>query len=164
MPSSVKRSIRISGQSVIVAIRATTGRLSLSTTALTLIDLNVSGTSCMGSNSRLRGTSLSYLKIRICAPCSFHENKRWFPRLPIAQRRSPPNLKRVGQRNFFAQRRDVSIRFLLGQVLLEQSWLVRLDRECAQGNSLSPAHRARQAIGKFVVGHRRVPFHHLIPF
>src|SRR6266849_10347631 len=45
MPSSVLRSIKISGQSVMVAIRATTGRLSLSTTALALMDLNVSGVS-----------------------------------------------------------------------------------------------------------------------
>src|ERR1700722_1418695 len=52
MPSSVKRSIRISGQSVMVAIRATTGRFSLSTTALALIDLNVSGTSCMADISQ----------------------------------------------------------------------------------------------------------------
>src|SRR5580704_7123846 len=47
MPSSVMRSIRISGQSVIVAIRATTGRFSLSTTARALMDLNVSGASCI---------------------------------------------------------------------------------------------------------------------
>src|SRR3979409_2337767 len=52
MPSSVLRSIKISGQSVMVAIRATTGRLSLSTTALALIDLNVSGASCIASISR----------------------------------------------------------------------------------------------------------------
>jgi hypothetical protein len=32
---------------VILAIRATTGRFSLSTTALALMDLNVSGASCM---------------------------------------------------------------------------------------------------------------------
>jgi hypothetical protein len=43
MPSSVLRSIKISGQSAMVAIRATTGRLSSSTTALALMDLNVSG-------------------------------------------------------------------------------------------------------------------------
>src|SRR3954454_18044964 len=47
MPSSVKRSIRLNGQSGIVAILATTGRFSLSTTALARIDLNVSEASCM---------------------------------------------------------------------------------------------------------------------
>src|SRR6476659_11213645 len=49
MPSSVNRSIRISGQSWMVAILATTGRFSLSTTALALTDLNVSDASCMKS-------------------------------------------------------------------------------------------------------------------
>jgi hypothetical protein len=48
----VLRSIKISGQSVMVAIRATTGRLSLSTTALALMDLNVSGVSCIANVSR----------------------------------------------------------------------------------------------------------------
>src|SRR5258708_7118273 len=52
IPSSVTRSIRISGQSVMVAIRATTGRFSLSTTARALIDLNVSGASCIANTSR----------------------------------------------------------------------------------------------------------------
>src|ERR1700726_3232719 len=52
MPSSVIRSIRISGQSVMVAIRATTGRFSLSTTALARMDLNVSGASCIANISR----------------------------------------------------------------------------------------------------------------
>jgi hypothetical protein len=37
---------------VIVAIRATTGRFSLSTTALALMDLNVSGASCIANISR----------------------------------------------------------------------------------------------------------------
>ena len=52
----------------------------LSTTALALMDLNVSGASCMGSIHNLRETSLSYLKIKICAPCSFQENKGWSTR------------------------------------------------------------------------------------
>src|ERR1700751_5007576 len=38
-----------------VAIRATTGRFSLSTTALALMDLNVSGASCIAKTSRLAG-------------------------------------------------------------------------------------------------------------
>jgi hypothetical protein len=37
---------------VMVAIRATTGRFSLSTTALALMDLNVSGASCIANISR----------------------------------------------------------------------------------------------------------------
>jgi hypothetical protein len=47
MPSSVKRSIRISGHPEEVTILATIGRFSLSTTARARIDLNVSGASCM---------------------------------------------------------------------------------------------------------------------
>src|SRR5258707_14578167 len=58
MPSSVIRSIRISGQSVMVAIRATTGRFSLSTTALARMDLNVSGASCIANISRGSGFNL----------------------------------------------------------------------------------------------------------
>src|ERR1700733_14262768 len=142
MPSSVKRSIRITGQSVILAIRATTGRFSLSTTALALMDLNVSAASCMGSIHNLRETSLSYLKIRICAPCSFQENKGWSTRMPIAQPRQPPGLKRVGQRYFRAQRLDAPVSFIAGQLLVEQFWLVRLDRERLQGSRLSAAHSA----------------------
>src|ERR1700704_1185755 len=49
MPSSVMRSIRISGQSVMLAIRATTGRVSLSTTARALIDFNVSEARCIAA-------------------------------------------------------------------------------------------------------------------
>jgi hypothetical protein len=52
MPSSVKRSIKMTGQSAMVAIRAITGRFSLSTTARALMDLNVSGASCMAIASR----------------------------------------------------------------------------------------------------------------
>jgi hypothetical protein len=44
--------IRISGHSVMVAMRANTGRFSLSTTARALIDLNVSGASCIANISR----------------------------------------------------------------------------------------------------------------
>jgi hypothetical protein len=47
MPSSVVRSIRISGQSVIVAMRATTGRFSLSTTARARMLFTVSVDTCM---------------------------------------------------------------------------------------------------------------------
>src|SRR3982074_2333224 len=42
MPSSVVRSIKMSGHSVIVAMRATTGRLSLSNTGRAWMLLNVS--------------------------------------------------------------------------------------------------------------------------
>src|ERR1700737_3316335 len=70
MPSSVMRSIRISGQSVMLAIRATTGRFSLSTTALALIDSNLSEATCIatrpnpvlmpgGTSERLQLQSLS---------------------------------------------------------------------------------------------------------
>ena len=55
---------------------ATTGRFSLSTTARALMDLNMSGASCIGSIHNLRETSLSYIKIRICAPCSFQGEQR----------------------------------------------------------------------------------------
>src|ERR1039458_4497938 len=55
MPSSVQRSIKISGQSVMVAIRATTGRFSLRTTARAVIDLNVRGASCIGTSLDLDG-------------------------------------------------------------------------------------------------------------
>jgi hypothetical protein len=41
MPSSVKRSIRMSGQSVMVAILATTGRFSFSTMGRAVIDRKV---------------------------------------------------------------------------------------------------------------------------
>jgi hypothetical protein len=49
--------------------------------------------------------------------------------MPIAQRRSEPDLKGVGQRDFLAQRLNASVSFLAGQLLVEQFWLVRLDRE-----------------------------------
>src|SRR6266566_7909159 len=68
MPSSVLRSIKISGQSVMVAIRATTGRLSLSTTALALMDLNVSGASCIANTSRFG---------RQIERCHFATGRRW---------------------------------------------------------------------------------------
>ena len=82
----------------------------------------------------LSETSLSYLKIRTCAPCSFQENKGWSTRMPIAQPRQPSDLKRVGQRNFLTQRLNAPVSFVAGQILLKQFWLVRLDRERAQGD------------------------------
>ena len=65
-----------------------------------------------------------------------------FRKTTITQRGSPPDLKGVGQRDFLAQRLNAPVSFRAGQLLVEQFWLVRFDRERAQGSSLSTAHRS----------------------
>src|SRR3989475_8009446 len=62
MPSSVKRSMRMSGQSVIVAMRATTGRLSFSTTGRARSDFSVNFASCMPTSLEAEKRSVQ----RIC--------------------------------------------------------------------------------------------------
>src|SRR5947209_10748847 len=87
MPSSVMRSIKISGQSVMVAIRATTGRFSLSTTALALMDLNVSGASCIAITSQFLGRQIERGLLGTVEPTGPSDVYRSARRQPRSSRR-----------------------------------------------------------------------------